>query len=153
MRNGGGRAPLTCAQVYKARDKSKWLWIEHWKLLLDALQLLERHAYALTPLEARLLFFWSQAVVRDELKCRQRSVSLVFSDFVEVRPRAPPLATCMTDRFVARRSSFVNQWVVCTHCRSHRQSCASAHRCGAFLQLHVCFFMLFRTCTFRMCTY
>jgi hypothetical protein len=35
--------------------------------------------------DARFLFFWSQSVVRDELRNRQRAVSLIFPDFVEVR--------------------------------------------------------------------
>jgi hypothetical protein len=59
-------------------------WIEHYKVLLDILNAFEDHAYAITPIDARLLYFWSQSVIRDELKNRQRSVSLILFDFVEV---------------------------------------------------------------------
>jgi hypothetical protein len=78
------QSALVCMQVYKARDKTKLFWIEHYKHLLDTLCLLGSHTLSLTPLDARLLFLWSQSVVRDELKSRQRAVSLVFCDFVEV---------------------------------------------------------------------
>jgi hypothetical protein len=71
-------------QVYKSRDRAKYFWIEHYKMLLDTLKVFESHAYAVTQIDARLLYFWSQSVVRDELKNRQRSVSLIFSDFTEV---------------------------------------------------------------------
>lgn len=71
-------------QVYKARDKAMHFWIEHYKVLLDILNAFEDHAYAITPIDARLLYFWSQSVIRDELKNRQRSVSLILFDFVEV---------------------------------------------------------------------
>ena len=72
-------------QVYKARDCSRTFAIEHYKTLLDTLALLQpSNTHGLGAHEARLLFFWSQSVVRDELKSRQRSTSLLFCDFVEV---------------------------------------------------------------------
>lgn len=70
-------------QVFKAKDQSYYFWIEHWKALLDTCQLLGPHAIA--PAEARLIFCWSQMLVRDELKKRQRAISLLSFDFVEVR--------------------------------------------------------------------
>ena len=72
-------------QVYKARDKTKFFWIEHYKALLDVLQLLGSHEHHISPHDARFLYFWSQSTVKDELKNRQRAVSLLFFDFVEVR--------------------------------------------------------------------
>lgn len=59
--------------------------MEHYKALLDVVMLLKPHDYSVTEQDARLLFFWSQSVVRDELRNRQRAVSLVYSDFVEAR--------------------------------------------------------------------
>jgi hypothetical protein len=73
---------MSGAQVYKASNQTKYFWIEHWKALLDTAQLLGAHA--LMPAEARLIFAASQASMRDELKRRQRAVSLVLFDFFEV---------------------------------------------------------------------
>ena len=71
------------AQVLKAANQTKFLWIEHWKQLLDTCQMVGSHG--VSPVEARLLFVWGQAAVKDELKKRQRAVSHVLFDFVEAR--------------------------------------------------------------------
>lgn len=71
-------------QVYKAADRTKWFWIEHYKAFLDVVMLLREHEYGMSQQDARFLFFWSQSVVRDELRNRQRAVSLIYPDFVEV---------------------------------------------------------------------
>jgi hypothetical protein len=71
--------------VYKVADRTKWFWIEHFKAFLDVLMLLEDHAYGVKERNAKCLFFWSQSLVRDELRDGQRAVSLLYPDFVEVR--------------------------------------------------------------------
>ena len=74
------------SQVFKAKEQTKYFWIEHWKALLDVCQLLGPHG--ISQAEARLIFAWSQMVVKDELRKRQRAVSLLFFDFLEVCPFA-----------------------------------------------------------------
>jgi hypothetical protein len=76
-------------QLFKARDNTRFFQIEHYKALLDVLSLLGGRTHGIAPLDARLLFFWSQSVVRDELKSRKRAVSLLFFDFVEARALLP----------------------------------------------------------------
>lgn len=71
-------------QVYKAADKTKFLWIEHYKEFLDVCFLLKDHEFGMCEHDARFMFYWSQSVVRDELRNRQRAVSLIYPDFVEV---------------------------------------------------------------------
>lgn len=74
--------------MFKAKNQSRYFWIEHWKALLEGCQILGKNG--LSALDARLLFAWSQGVVKDELRRRQRAVSLMYFDFVEV---SPPLLT------------------------------------------------------------
>lgn len=88
-----GRTAVTCAckrprslQVFKAKDQTKYFWIEHWKAFLDSCSFLGTHGLAHN--DARLIFGWSQMVVTDELKKRQRAVSLLNFDFVEVCSKA-----------------------------------------------------------------
>lgn len=71
--------------MYKAADRTKWFAMEHFKAFLDVMLLLRDHEYGVSEQDARFLFFWSQSVVRDELRNRQRAVSLIYPDFVEVR--------------------------------------------------------------------
>jgi hypothetical protein len=75
-------------QVFKAKDQTVYFWIEHWCALLDACALLGAKRAQLRPAEAHLAFAWSQMLVRDELKKRQRAVSLRFFDFLEARTPA-----------------------------------------------------------------
>ncbi|KAF5826985.1 hypothetical protein DUNSADRAFT_1559 [Dunaliella salina] len=56
-------------KVYKAKDRTKMFWIEHWMALLESTNLLGPHT------------------VVDELKRRQRAVSLMFGDFLEALAR------------------------------------------------------------------
>ena len=58
--------------------------MEHYKAILDVLMLLRDHEFGVSEQDARFMFFWAQSVVRDELRNRQRAVSLLYSDFVEV---------------------------------------------------------------------
>lgn len=72
--------------MFKAKDQTKFFWIEHWKALLDTCQMFGPHG--ISQSEGRLIFAWSQTIVKDELKKRQRAVSLLWFDFLEVsRPR------------------------------------------------------------------
>jgi hypothetical protein len=70
------------AQVFKAKDQTKFFWIEHWKALLETCQVFGAHG--ISQNDARLIFAWSQTLVKDELKKRQRAVSLLWFDFLEV---------------------------------------------------------------------
>ena len=88
----------TTFKLYKAKDKTKYFCIEHWMTFLESTQLLGSHTGLASELfvlehpcwtgiekgEAKLLFAWSQMTVIDELKKRQRAVSLLFFDFIEV---------------------------------------------------------------------
>ncbi|KAG2452447.1 hypothetical protein HYH02_002689 [Chlamydomonas schloesseri] len=77
-------------KLYKARDRAKLFWPEHWAAFLDSNKLLglatgvERH-------ESKIIYCWSQALVADELRRRQRAVSLTFWDFVEAVARLADL--------------------------------------------------------------
>jgi hypothetical protein len=73
---------FSCFKLYKSRDKAKIFWIEHWAAFLEAMCLMGPHT-GLDRQEAKLLFFWSQCLVSDELKRRKRAVGLVFFDFIE----------------------------------------------------------------------
>ena len=83
-------------KLYKARDKSKYFWIEHWAAFLESMFLMGPHT-GLDRQAAKLLFFYSQAIVSDELKRRKRAVGLFFFDFVEAIARVAdfisPLST------------------------------------------------------------
>lgn len=69
-------------RVYKARDRTKFFWIEHWMAMLESTGLLSE-VTGLTNYSAKLIYCWSQLAVTDELRRRQRSVSLAFFDFIE----------------------------------------------------------------------
>ncbi|GLC40789.1 hypothetical protein PLESTB_000022500 [Pleodorina starrii] len=73
-------------KLYKARDRARYFWPEHFMSFLESNQLLGP-ATGLTRKEARLLFGWSQALVTDELRRRQRAVSLTLWDFIEAVAR------------------------------------------------------------------
>jgi hypothetical protein len=77
---------ISCFKLYKSRDKAKFFWIEHWAAFLEAMCLMGPHT-GLDRQEAKLLFFWSQCLVSDELKRRKRAVGLVFFDFIEAISR------------------------------------------------------------------
>lgn len=70
--------------MFKAKEQTRYFGIQHWRALLDSAQLLGPHGVG--HAEARLIFAWSQMVVKDELRKRQRAVSLLFFDFLEVWP-------------------------------------------------------------------
>lgn len=69
-------------KVYKARDRTKYFWVEHWFAFLESLDLLGDHT-GLDKHTAKLIFCYSQMAVADELKRRQRAVSILFFDFLE----------------------------------------------------------------------
>lgn len=138
-------------QVFKAPNQTKVLWIEHWKQLLDTCQVIGSHG--VTASEARLLFVWGQSVVKDELKKRQRAVSLVLFDFVEARPCLPSRRAyvfCMWGSgapsvngrscshanalraLEAHRSLPFSTWSLCARVLkwlAHVTHCASGHLC------------------------
>ncbi len=64
--------------------RCKLFWPEHWAAFLDSNKLMGL-ATGVERREAKLIYGWSQALVTDELRRRQRAVSLTFWDFVEVR--------------------------------------------------------------------
>ncbi|GFR46253.1 hypothetical protein Agub_g7803 [Astrephomene gubernaculifera] len=79
---------LTAAfKLYKARDRAKYLGIDHWMSFLESNNLLAPHMGGITSTEARLMFAWSQMVVVDELKLRRRAVGLQLWDFIEAVSR------------------------------------------------------------------
>ncbi|KAG2452449.1 hypothetical protein HYH02_002691 [Chlamydomonas schloesseri] len=77
-------------KLYKARDRCKLFWPEHWAAFLDSNKLLGL-ATGVERREAKLIYGWSQALVTDELRRRQRAVSLTFWDFVEAVARLADL--------------------------------------------------------------
>ncbi|KAG2452450.1 hypothetical protein HYH02_002692 [Chlamydomonas schloesseri] len=77
-------------KLYKARDRSRLFWPEHWAAFLDSNKLLGL-ATGVERREAKLIYGWSQALVTDELRRRQRAVSLTFWDFVEAVARLADL--------------------------------------------------------------
>ncbi|KAG2424357.1 hypothetical protein HXX76_014566 [Chlamydomonas incerta] len=81
---------LAMFKLYKARDRSRLFWPEHWAAFLDSNKLLGL-ATGVERREAKLIFGWSQALVTDELRRRQRAVSLTFWDFVEAVARLADL--------------------------------------------------------------
>ncbi|GLC59670.1 hypothetical protein PLESTB_001520500 [Pleodorina starrii] len=74
-------------KLYKARDRAKYLSIDHWMSFLETNKLLAPHMGGISPTEAQLMFAWSQMVVVDELKLRRRAVGLQLWDFVEAVAR------------------------------------------------------------------
>ncbi|KXZ55497.1 hypothetical protein GPECTOR_2g1046 [Gonium pectorale] len=77
-------------KLYKARDRAKYFWPEHWFAFLEANQLLGL-ATGVERREAKLIYAWSQCVVTDELRRRQRAVSLTLWDFIEAVARLADL--------------------------------------------------------------
>jgi len=68
--------------VYKCKAASKYLWMEHWMILLDNLRLVnDRTGIGIT--QAKILFMWSMMGSVDELTKRQKAVSWTFVDFIE----------------------------------------------------------------------
>ncbi|KAG2491392.1 hypothetical protein HYH03_010183 [Edaphochlamys debaryana] len=85
------RELLTAAhKLYKARDRTKYFWPEHWLGFLDSNKLLGL-ATGVERREAKLVFAWSQSLVTDELRRRQRAVSLQPWDFIEAVARLADL--------------------------------------------------------------
>jgi len=69
-------------RCYKAKNSSKYFWMEHWMTLLDTLQLVgDRTSIGTT--QAKLIYLWSKTGCVDELRRRQRVVSWQFLDFLE----------------------------------------------------------------------
>ncbi|GMH44651.1 hypothetical protein BSKO_12603 [Bryopsis sp. KO-2023] len=83
-------------KLYKAKDKTKYFWIEHWVTLLESINLIGAHT-GMEKREAKLIFAWSQMTVVDELKKRQRAVSLMFFDFIEAIARVAELISPPTE--------------------------------------------------------
>lgn len=129
-------------KLYKAKDRTKMFWIEHWIALLDSTKLLGgwtgKHKcqiestcmcvqrrigcdhskgqemrcvlallhnydvcvwYLRTGVDkycSKVIFGFAQGTVADELKRRQRAVSLMFFDFVEVSEALSVSHTCST---------------------------------------------------------
>ncbi|KAG2484429.1 hypothetical protein HYH03_016739 [Edaphochlamys debaryana] len=82
---------LAAAQrLYRARDRTKFFWPEHWLSFLEANRLLGL-ATGVERREAKLVYAWSQSLVVDELRRRQRAVSLKPWDFVEAVARLADL--------------------------------------------------------------
>ncbi|GIL79647.1 hypothetical protein Vretimale_12241 [Volvox reticuliferus] len=77
---------ISIFKLYKARDRARYLWPEHFIAFLESNQLLGL-ATGLTRREAKLIFAWSQSLVTDELRRRQRVVSLTLWDFIEALGR------------------------------------------------------------------
>ncbi|GLI68136.1 hypothetical protein VaNZ11_012472 [Volvox africanus] len=77
---------ISMFKLYKARDRARYLWPEHFMALLESNQLLGPST-GLTRREAKLIFAWSQSLVTDELRRRQRAVSLTLWDFIEALGR------------------------------------------------------------------
>ncbi|PNH03764.1 hypothetical protein TSOC_010138 [Tetrabaena socialis] len=83
------RAPR--AQLWgRLAASTKYFWPEHFMAFLDANRLLGL-ATGVERREAKLIFAWSQALVTDELRRRQRAVSLVLFDFIEAVARLADL--------------------------------------------------------------
>ncbi|KAG2501783.1 hypothetical protein HYH03_000283 [Edaphochlamys debaryana] len=89
-----------CFKLYKARDRSKYFWPEHWLSFLDANKLLGL-ATGVERREAKLVYAWSQALVTDELRRRQRAVSLTLWDFIEAVARLADLISAPDHDHVA----------------------------------------------------
>eukprot|EP00200_Dunaliella_tertiolecta_P007620 CAMPEP_0202380154 /NCGR_PEP_ID=MMETSP1127-20130417/27386_1 /ASSEMBLY_ACC=CAM_ASM_000462 /TAXON_ID=3047 /ORGANISM="Dunaliella tertiolecta, Strain CCMP1320" /LENGTH=1087 /DNA_ID=CAMNT_0048978807 /DNA_START=79 /DNA_END=3342 /DNA_ORIENTATION=+ len=88
-------------KLYKAKDRTKMFWIEHWIALLESTNLLGTHT-GIDKHCSKVLFAFSQSTVVDELKRRQRAVSLMFCDFLEALARisevlSPPTAAELAD--------------------------------------------------------
>ena len=75
---------LVLPACFAVSPRCKLFWPEHWAAFLDGNKLLGL-ATGVERREAKLIYCWSQALVTDELRRRQRAVSLTFWDFVEVR--------------------------------------------------------------------
>ncbi|KAL6755443.1 hypothetical protein V8C86DRAFT_2677050 [Haematococcus lacustris] len=83
-------------KLYKAKDRTKYFWIEHWWALLDGCRLAGPHT-GVEKRDAKLLFSWSQMVVSDELRRRKRAVGLMFFDFVEAVARLADFVSFMDE--------------------------------------------------------
>lgn len=77
-------------KLYKAKDRSKFMFLEHWAAFCDASGLLGTHT-GIERREIKLIFGWSQLIVTDELKRRRRAMSLTLFDFVEALCRMADL--------------------------------------------------------------
>ncbi|GIL52460.1 hypothetical protein Vafri_8339 [Volvox africanus] len=77
---------ISMFKLYKARDRARYMWPEHFMAFLESNQLLGATT-GLTRREAKLIFAWSQSLVTDELRRRQRAVSLTLWDFIEALGR------------------------------------------------------------------
>ncbi|EFJ45989.1 hypothetical protein VOLCADRAFT_118253, partial [Volvox carteri f. nagariensis] len=91
-------------KLYKARDRARYFWPEHFFSFLESNQLLGA-ATGLSRKDAKLIFAWSQALVTDELRRRQRAVSLTLWDFIEAVSRvadaiSPPDSQDMVQYFL-----------------------------------------------------
>ncbi|GMH40714.1 hypothetical protein BSKO_08618 [Bryopsis sp. KO-2023] len=92
--------------IYKAKNKTKYFWVEHWLSFLKVNQMFGRYAN-INKQEAKLIFEWSQMLVVDELRKRQRAVSLQFLDFVEAIAR---LADCLSPPSDEELQAFFQKW-------------------------------------------
>ncbi|GIL96494.1 hypothetical protein Vretimale_2284 [Volvox reticuliferus] len=92
-------------KLYKARDRAKYLSVDHWMSFLETNNLMAHHMGGITPTEARLMFAWSQMVVVDELKLRRRAVSLQLWDFVEAVAR-------LADRVALPTTEEMDKWML-----------------------------------------
>eukprot|EP00798_Chlamydomonas_sp_ICE-L_P017102 gene17102-23399_t len=81
---------LAMHKLYRARDCTKYFWVEHWHSLLNSAKLFGAHT-GLERREAKLIFAWSQLIVPDELKRRKKAISLTFFDLVEALARVADL--------------------------------------------------------------
>jgi len=73
-------------KVYKAKDRTKLFWQDHWLALLTDLNLLGPHT-GIDKACAKVLVGMSQMATADELKIRQRAVSLSLLDLLEALGR------------------------------------------------------------------
>eukprot|EP00798_Chlamydomonas_sp_ICE-L_P007991 gene7991-1215_t len=81
--------------LYKAKNRSKYFDMEHYKSMLTATCLLGKHT-GIEVHTAKLAFIWSKLVVSDELGQRERANSLGFFDFVEAMARLADLMSSPT---------------------------------------------------------
>ncbi|KAG2485524.1 hypothetical protein HYH03_015796 [Edaphochlamys debaryana] len=93
-----------CYKLYKARDRAKYLAIDHWMSFMETNNLLAPHM-GVSPTDARLIFAWSQMVVVDELKLRRKAVSLQLWDFIEAVAR-------LADRVALPAAEDMDRWML-----------------------------------------